>query len=92
MGKFLEAVNNIHGTGLGKLITKKSDRITAKNRNRGKLWALHRKFEKTDPAKSARILEKNLSRKAENPRQLKEEGLSGFMFVSPLECFQTHKV
>ena len=59
---------NIHGKGLGKVATKKSDRICAKNRNRGKLWALHIKLEKIDPAKSARILENNLTRKTENKR------------------------
>ncbi|NEO35696.1 MAG: transposase [Moorea sp. SIOASIH] len=57
-----------HGKGLGKAVTKKSDRICAKNRNRGKLWALHRKLEKIDSAKSAQILENNLSRKTENRR------------------------
>ncbi|NEQ87740.1 MAG: transposase, partial [Moorea sp. SIO2I5] len=57
-----------HGEGLGKAATKKSDRICAKNRHKGKLWALHRKLEKIDPAKSARILENNLTRKTENRR------------------------
>ncbi|NEO37890.1 MAG: transposase [Moorea sp. SIOASIH] len=57
-----------HGKGLGKAATKKSDRICNKNRNRGKLWALHKKLKKLDPAKSARILENNLSRKTENKR------------------------
>ncbi|WP_293098703.1 zinc ribbon domain-containing protein [Moorena sp. SIO3I6] len=65
---FYDSDGQAHGKGLGKVATKKSDRICAKNRNRGKLWALHRKLEKLDPAKSARILENNLTRKAENRR------------------------
>ncbi|AOX04219.1 transposase [Moorena producens PAL-8-15-08-1] len=65
---FYDSSGQAHGKGLGKVTTKKSDRICAKNRNRGKLWALHRKLEKIDPAKSARILENNLTRKTENRR------------------------
>ncbi|NEQ85881.1 MAG: transposase [Moorea sp. SIO2I5] len=57
-----------HGENLGFAATKKSNRICAKNRNRGKLWAIHRKLEKIDPAKSARILKNNLTRKTENKR------------------------
>ncbi|NEP49504.1 MAG: transposase [Moorea sp. SIO3C2] len=62
-----------HGKNLGKLATRKSDRICAKNRNRGKLWAIHRKLEKIDPVKSARILKNNLSRKTENRRYRKNQ-------------------
>ncbi|AOY83671.2 zinc ribbon domain-containing protein [Moorena producens JHB] len=69
---FYDSDGRAHGLGLGKLASKKSDRITKKNRNRGKLWALHRKLEKIDPAKSARILENNLSRKTENRRYRKD--------------------
>ncbi|NEQ86787.1 MAG: transposase [Moorea sp. SIO2I5] len=65
---FYDSDGQAHGRILGKTTTKKSDRICAKNRNRGKLWALHRKTEKFDPAKSARILKNNLSRKTENRR------------------------
>ncbi len=65
---FYDSDGQAHGKGLGKVTTKKSDRICAKNRNRGKLWALHRKLEKIDPDKSARILENNLTRKTENRR------------------------
>ncbi|NEQ85949.1 MAG: transposase, partial [Moorea sp. SIO2I5] len=65
---FYDSEGQAHGTELGKVATKKSDRICAKNRNRGKLWALHRKLEKIDPAKSARILKNNLTRKTENRR------------------------
>ncbi|WAN69008.1 zinc ribbon domain-containing protein [Moorena producens JHB] len=65
---FYDSEGKAHGKGLGVLLTKKSERICAKNRKRGKLWALHRKLEKLDPAKSARILKNNLSRKTENKR------------------------
>ncbi|WP_293115097.1 zinc ribbon domain-containing protein [Moorena sp. SIO4G3] len=73
---FYDSDGRAHGKNLGKVATKKSvrvawpfgHRICAKNRNRGKLWALHRKLEKIDPAKSARILENNLARKTENRR------------------------
>ncbi|AOY83214.1 zinc ribbon domain-containing protein [Moorena producens JHB] len=65
---FYDSDGRGHGKNLGKVATKKSDRICAKNRNRGKLWTLHRKLEKIDPAKSARILENNLARKTENRR------------------------
>ncbi|NEO98358.1 MAG: transposase [Symploca sp. SIO2E9] len=70
---FYDSDGNAHGKGLGFLATAKSDRITAKNRNRGKLWGLHRKLEKIDPAKSARILENNLSRKTENRRYRQDQ-------------------
>jgi len=70
---FYDSEGQAHGKGLGQLATKKSDRICAKNRKRGKLWALHRKLEKIDPAKSARILENNLTRKAENRRYRQDQ-------------------
>ncbi|NEO90330.1 MAG: transposase [Moorea sp. SIO3G5] len=70
---FYDSDDQAHGKGLGKLATKNSERIYAKNRNRGKLWAIHRKLEKIDPAKSARILENNLSRKTENRRYRKNQ-------------------
>ncbi|NEQ85793.1 MAG: transposase [Moorea sp. SIO2I5] len=72
---FYDSDGRAHGLGLGKLATAKSNRITKKNRNRGKLWALHRKLEKIDPAKSARILENNLSRKTENRRLRKDQAV-----------------
>ncbi|NEP35907.1 zinc ribbon domain-containing protein [Moorena sp. SIO3B2] len=65
---FYDSEGKAHGKGLGVLLTKKSERICAKNRKRGKLWALHRNLEKLDPAKSARILKNNLNRKTENKR------------------------
>ncbi|NEO22473.1 MULTISPECIES: zinc ribbon domain-containing protein [unclassified Moorena] len=65
---FYDSDGQGHGLNLGKATTKKSDRICAKNRNRGKLWAIHRKLEKLDPVKSARILKNNLNRKTENKR------------------------
>ncbi|NEP03322.1 MAG: transposase [Symploca sp. SIO2E9] len=70
---FYDSDGRAHGKKLGRLATSKSDRITAKNRNRGKLWALHRKLEKIDPAKSARIKENNLSRKTENRRYRRDQ-------------------
>ena len=70
---FYDSDGQAHGKELGKVTTKKSHRICAKNRNRGKLWALHRKLEKIDPAKSARILENNLTRKTENKRYRQDQ-------------------
>ncbi|NEO69294.1 zinc ribbon domain-containing protein [Moorena sp. SIO3H5] len=70
---FYDSDGQAHGKDLGKVATKKSDRICAKNRNRGKLWAIHRKLEKIDPVKSARILKNNLSRKTENRRYRKNQ-------------------
>ncbi|NEO46603.1 MAG: transposase [Moorea sp. SIO4A3] len=70
---FYDSEGQAHGEGLGKVTTKKSNRICVKNRHRGKLWALHRKLEKIDPAKSARILENNLTRKTENRRYRKNQ-------------------
>ncbi|WP_293117330.1 zinc ribbon domain-containing protein [Moorena sp. SIO4G3] len=79
---FYDSEGQAHGKKLGKTATRKSvrvawpfgHRICAKNRNRGKLWALHRKLEKIDPAKSARILENNLTRKTENRRYRQNQG------------------
>ncbi|AOW99366.1 transposase [Moorena producens PAL-8-15-08-1] len=70
---FYDSDGQAHGKNLGKVTTQKSDRICSKNRNRGKLCALHRKLEKIDPAKSARILENNLTRKTENRRYRKNQ-------------------
>ncbi|MDJ0620501.1 MAG: zinc ribbon domain-containing protein [Calothrix sp. MO_192.B10] len=70
---YYDSDGNIHGAGLGKLASRKSNRITAKNLNRGKLWALSRKYKTTDPAKSARILENNLTRKTENRRYRRDQ-------------------
>ncbi|WAN69035.1 zinc ribbon domain-containing protein [Moorena producens JHB] len=65
---FYDSEGQAHGKTIGKVSTNKSDRICFKNRNKGKLWAIHRKLEKVDPVKSARILENNLTRKTENRR------------------------
>ncbi len=70
---FYDSDGQVHGKDLGKVTTKKSNRICAKNQNRGKLWALHRKLEKIDPAKSARILKNNLTRKTENKRYRQDQ-------------------
>ncbi|NEO69685.1 zinc ribbon domain-containing protein [Moorena sp. SIO3H5] len=70
---FYDSDGQAHGKNLGRVTTKKSDRICSKNRNRGRLWALHRKLKKIDPAKSARILENNLTRKTENRRYRKNQ-------------------
>ncbi|NEQ86304.1 MAG: transposase, partial [Moorea sp. SIO2I5] len=70
---FYDSDGQVHGNDLGKVTTKKSNRICAKNKNRGKLWALHRKLEKIDPAKSARILKNNLTRKTENKRYRQDQ-------------------
>ncbi|NEQ05558.1 MAG: transposase [Moorea sp. SIO1G6] len=78
---FYDSDGQAHGKNLGKIATIKSvrvawpfgHRICAKNRNRGKLWAIHRKLEKIDPAKSARILKNNLSRKTENSRYRRDQ-------------------
>ncbi|NEO07106.1 MAG: transposase [Moorea sp. SIO1F2] len=70
---FYDSEGQAHGKELGEVTTQKQKRICAKNRNRGKLWALHRKLEKIDQAKSARILENNLTRKTENRRYRKNQ-------------------
>ena len=70
---YYDSDGNVHGAGLGKLASKKSDRITSNNRNWGKLWALSRKYKQINPAKSARILENNLTRKTENRRYRKDQ-------------------
>ena len=41
---FYDSDGQAHGRKLGRLATKKSDRICSKNRKRGKLWAIHRKL------------------------------------------------
>uniref|UniRef100_UPI001B7CDA9D transposase n=1 Tax=Brasilonema bromeliae TaxID=383615 RepID=UPI001B7CDA9D len=70
---FIDSRGQEHGHGLGKLLTQKSNRITAKNRSRGKLFALARNLKSHDPAKSARILKNNLTRKTENKRYTKDQ-------------------
>ncbi|NEQ06783.1 MAG: transposase [Moorea sp. SIO4E2] len=70
---FYDSDGQAHGKNLGRVTTKKSDRICSLNRNRGRLWAIHRKLKKIDPAKSARILENNLTRKTENRRYRKNQ-------------------
>jgi transposase len=70
---FIDSNGKTHGEGLGKLLTKKSNRITKKNQNRGKLFAIFRKSEKHDAVKAARILENNLTRKTENKRYRQDQ-------------------
>ncbi|NEN99246.1 MAG: transposase [Moorea sp. SIO1F2] len=70
---FYDSDGHAHGKGLGKETTKKQKRICAKNRKRGKLWALHRKLEELNPSRSARILKNNLGRKAENKRYRQDQ-------------------
>ncbi|WP_293051360.1 MULTISPECIES: zinc ribbon domain-containing protein [unclassified Moorena] len=70
---FYDSDGQAHGKGLGYATTAKSDRICSKNRKRGKLWALHKKLEKLDPAKSTRILKNNLTRKTENKRYKQDQ-------------------
>ncbi|WAN70193.1 transposase [Moorena producens JHB] len=80
---FYDSDGQAHGKGLGKATTKKSvrvawpfgHRICHKNRQRGKLWALHKKLKKIDQAKSARILENNLTRKTENKRYRQDQSV-----------------
>ncbi|NMG06152.1 zinc ribbon domain-containing protein [Brasilonema sp. UFV-L1] len=86
---FIDSQGTEHGPGLGKLLTQKSNRITNKNRNRGKLFALSRNLKQHDPAKSARILKNNLTRKTENKRYNKDQSaiasLIGFASKSLFE-------
>ncbi len=70
---FIDSSEKTHGEGLGKLLTIKSNRITNKNRQRGKLFALKRKIELHDARLAARILENNLGRKTENKRYQKDQ-------------------
>ncbi len=70
---FFDSRGQQHGIGLGKLLTKKSDRITKKNRNRGKLFGFYRQLKEFDSAKAARILENNLTRKTENKRYRQDQ-------------------
>lgn len=72
---FIDSNEKVHGEGLGKLLTQKSNRITNKNRNRGKLFAIFRSSEKHNPAKAARILEHNLTRKTENRLYRKDQAV-----------------
>lgn len=59
-------------SGLGKLMTEKTERITKTNRNRYRIRAFGNSIAKHDPAKAARILEKNLGYKVKT-RQLQRE-------------------
>ncbi|WP_293055356.1 MULTISPECIES: zinc ribbon domain-containing protein [unclassified Moorena] len=80
---FYDSDGQAHGKELGKATTKKSvrvawpfgHRICNKNRQRGKLWALHKKLKKIDQAKSARLLENNLTRKTENKRYRQDQSV-----------------
>ncbi len=90
---FIDSNEKIHGDGLGKLLTLKSDRITDKNRLRGKLFALFRKIELSDPVKAARILENNLSRKTENKRyRLDQAAISSLLGQASKSLFATGKL
>lgn len=90
---FIDSNEKVHGEGLGELLTKKSNRITNKNRKRGKLFALFRKYEKHAPAKAARILENNLSRKTENKRYRKDQAaISSLLGQASKSLFATGKL
>ncbi|MBW4593097.1 MAG: transposase [Brasilonema angustatum HA4187-MV1] len=71
----IDSNGRFYGEGLGKLLTKKSDRITNKNHKRGKLFAIFGKHKEYDRAKAARILGNNLSRKTENKRYKKDQAV-----------------
>ncbi len=62
---FVDSDNDRYGEGLGKLITKESDHLNKKYRNRNKLRAIARK----KPHKRAAIEENNLGRKKLDKRQ-----------------------
>ncbi|WP_017743118.1 hypothetical protein [Scytonema hofmannii] len=90
---FIDSSEKVHGDGLGTLLTKKSNRITDKNRKRGKLFAIFRKLEKHDPVKAARILENNLSRKTENKRYRKDQAaISSLLGTASKSLFATGKL
>lgn len=65
---FWTTTNQELGKGFGKLLTKKSSRITRKGRNRNRLFALVDSLRKTDPKKAKKILNCNLRRKTEDKR------------------------
>jgi predicted small secreted protein len=90
---FIDSNEKVHGDGLGELLTTKSNRITKKNRKRGKLFAIFRKYEKHDPVKAARILENNLSRKTENKRYRKDQAvISSLLGRASKSLFATGKL
>ncbi|MEC4818364.1 MAG: transposase [Scytonema sp. PMC 1069.18] len=90
---FIDSNEKVHGDGLGELLTKKSNRITKKNRKRGQLFAIFRKYEKHDPVKAARILENNLSRKTENKRTRKDQAaISSLLGQASISLFATGKL
>ncbi|KYC35163.1 transposase [Scytonema hofmannii PCC 7110] len=89
----IDSNEKVHGDGLGKLLTKKSNRMTNKNRQRGKLFAIFRKHEEHDPVKAARILENNLSRKTENKRYKKDQAaISSLLGTASKSLFASRKL
>lgn len=89
----IDSNEKVHGERLGELLTKKSNRITKKNRKRGKLFAIFRKNEKHDATKAARILENNLSRKTENKRYRKDQAaISSLLGTASKSLFATGKL
>ncbi len=70
---FIDSNDKTHGSGLGKLLTIKSNRMTKKNQKRSKLFAIFRKMELHNPVKAARLKENNLSRKTENRRYRQDQ-------------------
>ncbi len=62
------------GNGFGKQLTKKTDRITKIGRRKNKLWSLaHVRYKDSNPAKSQRIIQNNLSNKTELKRRIKDD-------------------
>lgn len=71
---FYTSKGSVLGADFGKQLTRKTNRITRKGRNKNKLWALaNRKFIDADPAKSARIMESNLGGKTELKRRNQDD-------------------
>ncbi|WP_202895728.1 transposase [Iningainema tapete] len=67
-------------SGLGKMMTEKTERIAKTNRNRYRIRAFANGITKHDPAKAARILEKNLGYKVKTRKlQSEKETIKNFI-------------
>ncbi|MBO3459270.1 zinc ribbon domain-containing protein [Aetokthonos hydrillicola Thurmond2011] len=69
---FYTSEGQVIAQGLGKLMTKKTERITRTNRNRYRMRCFAQNLKPHDPVKAARILENNLGHKVKS-RKLQRE-------------------
>lgn len=84
---FVDSEGQIHGDGLGDILTQRTEEISLKNKRRAKIRSVLNKANKKNPKKAARIKANNLGRKKYNCKDKKHKAK-----VLDLVCKSIHAV